>query len=77
MIDNESFYEELPFDSPAPPRNIEPLSVSAVSIDDDTLGDGDDDHGTEVIQLEGPLTDYYDIEAGLPKAIYVTEIATR
>lgn len=79
LIDNESFYEQLPFDSQAPLRNsgTDTFSLSAISIDDDTLDDEDDDYDTEVIQFAGPLTDYYDIEVGLPKAIYVTEITPR
>ena len=80
LIDNESFYQELPFGSQAPHRVImgtDTFTLSAVSTGDDTLDDEDHDYDSEVIQFTGPLTDYYDLDVGLPKAIYVTELPPR
>ena len=79
LIDNESFYQELPFGSQAPNRveGTDTFALSAVRTGDDAFDNEDAAYETEVIQFTGPLTDYYDLEAGLPNAIYVTELTPR
>ena len=86
LTDYESFYRELPFDFLAPYGNArsgfarvagdEPFAVTATVVtDDDSYHD--EDYDTEVVEFAGPLTDYYDLEVGLPNAIYVTELPPR
>lgn len=79
LIDNESFYQALPFGSPTPNRveGTDTFALTSVSTVDGPFDDEDEDYETEVMQFTGPLTNYYDLEAGLPKSIYVTELTPR
>ena len=83
LTDYESFYRELPFDFLAPVGVMrtadDPLFTvtAAVVADDDNYYDEDYDCDTVVIEFAGMLADYYDLEVGLPKAIYVTELPPR
>ena len=79
LTDSLSFYPELPVEFQIHTQVVggDIGVISGTTDGASTFMDGASDTGIETIQFGGSLPDYYDLEAGLPKSIYITDLPPR
>lgn len=86
LTDSISFYPELPAEFQTQSQvvgggtSVSGGGTSVISssiVGDSAFTDDARDYGIEVIQFDGSLPDYYDLEAGLPKSLFITDLHPR